>query len=268
MKNLIKISSFFAFLLLAIISFIEPSQASDVVAIAMIPGMAYGDIGVLPTPQQKLAYIAAKLGSTNVDDLQVSQRTLIDTLPIVPLTGNTILNFFDQVGQRGFPATNVTDNKLGKGEAIIVQRVSFGIIIRNTAAPQEVIETFPFCGNVSADVAKEYKGLYASQFSLKIGSSEVIKKMSLLEMYGPFNKGAKFNNVALSTATAPAQSEKETSHDVIYFDSFPGITENNEFVVSLQIPPLVAITPPPSTSAFIFCKLEGIGCVYSPSTKY
>ena len=260
MKKL-KIVSLIVLALVAFLSINFAPESSGAV-------LAMTGIGVLPTPQQKLAYIAQKLGYTNLDDMQASQRTLFDTLPLLPLTGNTILNFFDQVGQRGFPLTNLADNKLAKGEAIVVQRISFGIILRNTAAPNDIVDVFPFSSNAAAATARTFKGLYASQMSLKIGSSEVIKKMSLVEMYGPFNKGAKFSNIALSTATAPAQLDKELSHDVIFLDSYPGITENNEFVVSLQIPPITTFTPPAGTAAFIFCKLEGIGAVFSPTTKY
>jgi len=118
---------------------------------------------ITDTPQQKLLYIAKQLGLKSLAGMQGTTRAVYDTVE-QPATGPSTLTFFDNVGQRPAPFTNVSDNQFQVGEALAI----------------EAIEILTFYGN------SETTGLFDNildpgplVLSVRVGNQTIIKKVPM-----------------------------------------------------------------------------------------
>lgn len=73
--------------------------------------------------QEKLLQVAKKLGLSTLQDMQGSTRLIYDTLdkPGSLSSDRGTLSFFENVGQRDYPRTNLDDNQFETNEALAVE---------------------------------------------------------------------------------------------------------------------------------------------------
>lgn len=132
---------------------------------------------ITETPQQKLLYIAQQLGLKSLAGMQGTTRAVYDTID-VPAAGPSTLTFFDNVGQRAAPLTNVPDNQFQVGEALAIEAVQ--IMSADGVAP--VFAAPAIAGPLV--------------LSIRIGNQTIIKKL-------PF--GDAFKNLTGTNNNSPAK---------------------------------------------------------------
>ncbi len=77
------------------------------------------DIVDTVTPQAKMIRTSEKFGNVGIIKQQGTSRVIYDTLPH---DGRLDYRFFEGVGTRLFPFTNLTENKLSVGEVMVIER--------------------------------------------------------------------------------------------------------------------------------------------------
>jgi hypothetical protein len=106
------------------------------------------------SPQDKIMYVANKLGLSTLKDMQATTRIVYDQIT----TAAGFLTFFEQSNTRTFPATNVPQNQFEVNEAMLVESVDFII-----PAAADGVSYGPLTATV------------AVKFNLVIGNKIVIK---------------------------------------------------------------------------------------------
>lgn len=114
------------------------------------------------SPQDKLLYVANKLGLSTLKDMQATTRCIFDTMP----TASSSFNFFKDASQRNFPATNVDDNEFEANEALLIQ--SIGFFIPNTG------EVSTGTG-ISTGLIDSWPAKYVVRYEIQIGNKIVLK---------------------------------------------------------------------------------------------
>ena len=71
--------------------------------------------------QEKILYVAQKLGLTSLKYMQASTRCIYDQ----NVTASTSFTFFEQANTRTFPNTNVSNNQFEVNEALLIEAVDF-----------------------------------------------------------------------------------------------------------------------------------------------
>ena len=113
------------------------------------------------SPQDKLLYVANKLGLSTLKDMQATTRCIFDTMP----TSASSFNFFKDASQRNFPATNVDDNQFEANEALLIQ--SIGFFLPNTT---------PSTGTgISNGQLDTFPAKYVVRYEVQIGNKIVLK---------------------------------------------------------------------------------------------
>jgi len=175
---------------------------------------------ITETPQQKLLYIAKQLGLKSLAGMQGTTRAIYDTID-QPATGPSTLTFFDNVGQRAAPLTNLADNQFQVGEALAIEAVQIGF------ASGE--QPFFFQSNFVDPVV----------LSIKIGNQTVLKKVPL---------GNAFANLTGISTGAFAVTQK------VWFNVPLIIPPQVRFTAELENVPSTALQNPR-----IFCAFYGTG---------
>jgi hypothetical protein len=80
------------------------------------------------SPQDKILYVAQKLGLSTLKNMQASTRAIYDQ----NVTAAGTFTFFEQANTRVFPATNVSNNQFEVNEALLVEAVDFFIPVDAT----------------------------------------------------------------------------------------------------------------------------------------
>lgn len=114
------------------------------------------------SPQDKLLYVANKLGLSTLKDMQATTRCIFDTMP----TASSSFNFFKDASQRNFPATNVDDNQFEANEALLIQSIAF--FVPNTGDPSTGT-------GVSSGIIDSFPNKYIVQYEVQIGNKIVLK---------------------------------------------------------------------------------------------
>jgi hypothetical protein len=113
------------------------------------------------SPQDKLLYVANKLGLSTLKDMQATTRCIFDTMPVA----SSSFSFFKDASQRNFPATNVDDNQFEANEALLIQ--SIGFFIPNTT---------PTTGTgISTGLLDSFPQKYVVRYEVQIGNKIVLK---------------------------------------------------------------------------------------------
>jgi len=73
--------------------------------------------------QDKILYVANKLGLTTLKNMQATTGWIYDTFVSNVDNGNTF-EAFKSVGQKAWPLTNVTDNQFQVNEALLIESIS------------------------------------------------------------------------------------------------------------------------------------------------
>jgi len=127
------------------------------------------------TPQQKILDVTRSMGIKDSDIMQATTRSIFDTLPLNGSQG-TDLKFFQGCQNRAFPFTNLPENKLEVGEAMIVEKIMlFGL--DSSTAPIYIIEPF-FTALGGANVGT------VSTISLTIANTIVLKPFDVCNVQG------------------------------------------------------------------------------------
>ena len=86
------------------------------------------------TPQATLKRVAANLGLKTLPKMQGTTRAVYDTVALPAAAGGSAV-FFDGVGARPFPASNITTNRFEVNSALAVQAIAFYVVQDNGADP-------------------------------------------------------------------------------------------------------------------------------------
>lgn len=134
--------------------------------------------------QDKMLYVANKLGLSTLKDMQGSTRAIYDSPGGLPSSSFT---FFEQSNQHANPAfTNVNDNRFEVNEALLVEQIGF----------------YGFGGPGSASTISNL-GIsalnnYVVVFDLIIGNKTVMKQVPVFVAGGPLT----FTNASITARSA------------------------------------------------------------------
>lgn len=131
------------------------------------------------SPQQKMIMDANKFGNRGLKRQQGTTRIIFDTLPH---DGRTEYRFFEGVGLRDFPFTNLTENKLSVGEIMTIERV--------------YIMLFPFVAGVpslflNVNGSPDFLG---ATFEFNQGNVDIVKPIPVASFSSEMNKDAEHGN--------------------------------------------------------------------------
>jgi hypothetical protein len=229
---------------------------------------------ILIQKSQKLAYM-------NAAQQQGTTRVIYDSLPV---DGSNTFRFFEGANSRQYPQTNLSDNKLSIDETMLLQHIYFHLKIEGDfigkrdeeGQPEETFESclvLPFETFITGlfenlDVLPKDYRLKVFQFINNIvcsaqmdfteGTSEIIKNLPLRSFtpffnktaYNPFTNIYKFENNLILMPLVEFKNVVRT---------FSSIDLNYSYVVG---------EVPKNLRARIFCTIEGLGTLISPTKQY
>lgn len=170
---------------------------------------------VNPTsPQQKTLGVSNRFGNKGLKKQQGTTRIIFDSLPH---DGRDEYIFFEGVGTRVFPDTNLTGNQLSVGEAMTIER-AYIMTFSNVAGVFSNMLTV----NGSPD-------LLGGTFSFNQGNVDIIKPIAIASFSSDFNKDAEhtqYTNFEMDTQLVLQPLLSFTAR-VRPYDS---VTVANEFV--------------------------------------
>jgi len=130
------------------------------------------------TPQQKMVAVNNKFGNTDIKFQQGTTRCIYDTIQITA-AGQT-LRFFEDSASRTFPFSNTGSdgNKLGVGETMVIQSITFFVLIYDPATAR--FTTYSALNN--------FRPLQFADIDFEIANQRVIKAFNLSENASQINK--------------------------------------------------------------------------------
>lgn len=186
-----------------------------------------------PTQLQKVLHTAKKFGAP-ASKQQFTERAIYDTLP---LDGRTTFRFFENCSSRRFPFTNLSENKLQKGENMVIKFISLEVW---TSADSGTTVT------AVDPLSTAFAGLYRSDLSVQIAQSVVLKPFPVDGLNPSFNMYA-----------------KHTTANIVRLGVDLVIPEFLEFVAQLQTG---AYTP--AATKYLMLKLHGEATIFSPRASF
>ena len=88
---------------------------------AVAPNMPARQVKGNVSAQDKILYVANKLGLSSLKYMQATTRVVYDQI----LTASTNHTLFEGCSQRAFPNTNLSDNQFQVDEALLVEKIAF-----------------------------------------------------------------------------------------------------------------------------------------------
>jgi len=196
-----------------------------------------------PTPQGKLVQASNKFGNTGVKRMQGSTIHKFHYLPIGGLVpAGQEFRFFENAGQTAFPLTNLTEGKLQVGEAMVLERMWFSLLVR-VAATGEVTD-------VDTPEALGALGFYAGLVSFFNANNQVVKPMGTIKQKAQFN-----------------QKSWNVDNEVIHMDTDITLQPLIEFVSVFRSPGFTVVVAQ-GTEVFLGCHIEGAGSLLNPRTNF
>lgn len=125
------------------------------------------------SPQQKMIMDANKFGNRGLKKQQGTTRIIYDSLPN---DGRVEFRFFEGVGTRVFPFTNLTENKLSVGEMMTIERVY--LLVFNSLAG--------IVANI--DTVEASPGLNGATFQFNQANVDIVKPIPVASFLADFNK--------------------------------------------------------------------------------
>jgi hypothetical protein len=189
------------------------------------------------TPQQKLVAVNNKFGNLGIKDQQGTTRLIYDTLPL-GAAGAKTLRFFEDSASRSFPFTNTGSdgNKLGVGNTMVIQSISFYLLVYDT-----VNFRFDAVSPISG-----VSGLQDGMINFEIANNRVIKNYPLTELQPFFDKNDGVqNDCTLETETLIV------------------IPPLLNYVCELRTPYFT-----PGANTFVRCVINGAGGIIAPRTTF
>lgn len=114
------------------------------------------------SPQDKLLYVANKLGLSTLKDMQATTRCIFDTMP----SASSSFSFFKNSSQRSFPATNVDDNQFEANEALLISSIGFFVPETGQVATGNGINT---------GMLDQFPAKWVVRYEIMIGNKIVLK---------------------------------------------------------------------------------------------
>jgi hypothetical protein len=112
--------------------------------------------------------------------------------------------------------------------------------------------------NLTNAIGATFKPLLASQLTIVLGSSEVVKDFPMTNGYAGFNPSAKFG----AKGAAFAGGDVQYGHSSVDLRSEPVILPQLEFKANLQIPTAIAASIPAAAGTqFLRLVLGGFGTI-------
>lgn len=139
------------------------------------------------SPQQKMIMDANKFGNRGIKKQQGTTRVIYDSLAH---DGRTEFRFFEGVGTRVFPFTNLTENKLSVGEIMVVERMYLMVFTSIAGVPSAIVD-------ITANPDLEGATLELSQ-----GNVDIVKPIPVASFIAIFNKDARhagYSNFEMDT---------------------------------------------------------------------
>ena len=192
------------------------------------------------TPQQKLVGVNNKFGNTGIKDQQGTSRLIYDSLPAGT---NTTFRFFEDSASRNFPFTNTGSdgNKLGVGDTMIIESVSFSYFdVKDATGEIEISGNLFNFNNTSA----------LGIFDFEIANNKVIKKLTLTEGLSAYNKS--------TSQISNCEIEMETQ--IVLPPLLP-------YVLNLQLPKAFN-APVAGRTRYIKATIIGTGGIIAPRTTF
>jgi hypothetical protein len=210
------------------------------------------------TPAQKLSVVAKRYNMPGLLKMQPTEQIIYDSIDLNTLSGSgpTTFSFFANSNTKNFPLTNIQQNKLNAGNVIVIQYIQLALV---TVASGVVTNIRTLEENLSGTVAATFKPLLASQLTIVLGSSEVVKDFPLTNGYAGFNPAAKFGNKSYATATVDVQYGSSS----IELRSEPVILPQLEFKANLQLPQFTTGSIPAAGTQYLRLSLGGFGTIPS-----
>jgi len=179
------------------------------------------------TAQEKILAVTRGLGIADSDIQQATTRTIFDSIPFV----GTTFNFFEACHTRNFNLTNISENKLEVGEALIIEQINFYGIDRGGDGS---------AGNMRDLGALQSNSIYWSDLSIQVANQTVLKDYPLTLLQDVNNKDSQF-----------------LLHQPLKLDTLLCIPSLQEFIVRLKIN-----TAGVAADSSIVCALTGTGIIY------
>lgn len=208
-------------------------------------------IGVRPTPQDKIMNIGNKFGYPGIKNQQGSTRIIYHFLP---LDGRTLFEFFKDVNTVTFPFANITENKLQVAESTIIQRMYLSVITTNA-------ET----GDVLTSMELQQAGLsnlYRSDLNVMIANNQVIKPINVQSFQPQFNWASNWGAVSTAVDTVADPDVFTTTllgNAVWHADTLIDIPPLIEFQMNMRTDGYAAIA-----NSFLGLTFEGTGAIMAP----
>jgi hypothetical protein len=211
------------------------------------------------TPSQKLAVVAKRYKMPGLLAMQPTEQIIYDSIDIATFstTGATTVSFFANSNTKSFPFTNLQQNKLNAGNVIVVQYVQLQLITTD-ATTQVITDIQTLEEDQTGLIGAIYKPLLASQLTIVLGSSEVVKDFPFTNGYAGFNPNAKFGTKFRSAAAATITQYGNSN---VELRSEPVILPQLEFKANLQVPALAAL--PTAKTKYLRLCLGGFGTIPS-----
>jgi hypothetical protein len=184
------------------------------------------------TAQSKIINVGNNLGLSGLKNQQGTTVIKYDTLP---LDGRTQYNFFQEANTRPFPFSNTgTDGgKLGVGESLTIQRLSFAIVTE--VGVNKALEFEP--------LTKGDAGIIDGELTISVANSNICLRLPIAQFLPEFNKDA--------------ENAINTSYEL---DTLLIIPPQLDYTFSLRVSGLV------QEGAYLRLTVEGVGSIFSPRT--
>jgi hypothetical protein len=178
------------------------------------------------TAQSKIINVGNNLGLGGLKNQQGTTVIKYDTLPI---DGRTQYNFFQESNNRPFPLSNTgTDGgKLGVGESLTIQRISFAVEKSGTFSPLD--------GTLA--------GLIDGELTIVVANSNILLRLPILQFLPEYNKDAE-NNL-------------NTSYEL---DTLLIIPPQLDYTFQLRVSGATIL------ESSLRITVEGVGSIFSPRT--
>jgi len=186
------------------------------------------------SPQQKLIRTNNKFGNKGIKKQQGTTRLIYDSLPI---DGRTEFRFFEEVNSRNYPATNLSQNQLNVGEALVIERGYFMVVTVNPATGLFTLTPLTIAA---------FPNLALGELIIDITTQKVMKAIPILSFFPETNKSA--------------YHQEYTSFE---FNTQLIIPPLLEFLVGVRVPiqPLIADTDLRFT-------MGGVGAILAPKRTF
>lgn len=183
------------------------------------------------SPQQKIIRTSNKFGNRGIKKQQGTTRIIYDSLPH---DGRDDYRFFEGVGTRVFPETNLAENKLSVGEAMVVERMYIMLFTQIAGVYTNIV---PITGQ------NDFLG---ATFELNQGNVNIVKPIPVASFAADFNKDA-----------------KQANHTNFEMDTQLVIEPLIEFFALVRVSSSVVVA-----NEFVRLVIEGAGSILAPRNTF